>query len=69
MSYELEKGRRVRVTGISRVLGYRPGDRGIVLRESASAITGQRYYLVAMDRDYASGTGVLFADDEVEPEA
>jgi hypothetical protein len=67
MSYRLEKGQRVRVTGRNRV-GYRPGDRGTVLRVSSSAATGQRYYIVAMDADDSSGTAVLFTEDEVEPE-
>lgn len=67
MSQYLEKGQRVRVTGRSRV-GYRPGDRGLVLRVSASATTGRPYYIVAMDRDDSSGAGVLFTEDEVEPE-
>jgi hypothetical protein len=69
MSSKLDKERRVRVTGRSRVAGYAPGDRGTVLRVSASAATGRRYYIVAMDRDDSSGAGVLFTEDEVEPEA
>jgi hypothetical protein len=68
MSYTLEKGQRVRVTGRNRV-GYLPGDQGTVLRVSSSAANGQRYYIVAMDTDDSSGTGVLFTEDEVELEA
>jgi hypothetical protein len=69
MSYESERVQRVRVKGRRCVAGYAPGDRGTVLRASSSAATGRRYYVVAMDRDDSSGTGVLFTDDEVEPEA
>jgi hypothetical protein len=41
-----------------------------VLRGSSTAtITGERYYTVAMDKDGPNATGVVFAQDEIEPDA
>jgi hypothetical protein len=62
-------GDRVRVTIRNRVAGYAPGDRGTVVREPSTAtITGERYYTVAMDKDGPGATGVVFAEDEIEPD-
>ena len=66
MSGALKVGDRVRVTTRNRMAGYRPGDRGTVLRVTETAATGERYYSVAMDRDAVTITGVLFAEEEIE---
>jgi hypothetical protein len=48
--------------------GYEAGDKGGVLRELATGPSGTLYYLVAMDKDDPSKTGVVFTDDEIEPD-
>jgi hypothetical protein len=57
---------RVRVTAESRVPGYRPGDRGRVLRELVSTTRGALYYVVAMDKDDPSEASAVFSEDEIE---
>ena len=66
---DLKKGYRVRVTGLSRMCGYRPGDKGTIVREAVRAPSGTRYYLVAMDEDNPAHAGVVFAEREIEPDA
>jgi hypothetical protein len=69
MSRALKAGDRVRVTIRNRIAGYGPGDKGTVLREPSTAtITGERYYTVAMDKDGPNATGVVFAEEEIEPD-
>ena len=69
MSRGLNAGDRVRVTGRNRLAGYQPGDKGTVVRgPSTATITGERYYTVTMDRDGPDATGVVFAEDEIEPD-
>jgi hypothetical protein len=49
MGRPLQIGDRVRVTGRNGIAGYRPGDRGTVVRgPSTATITGDRYYTVIM---------------------
>jgi len=60
---------RVRVTLRNRIAGYQPGDKGTVVRGASTAtITGERYYTVIMDKDEPDATGVVFAEDEIEPD-
>jgi hypothetical protein len=66
MSRALKPGQRVRVTVRNRVARYHPGDTGIVLREVADGPSGTRYYVVAMDKDDPTKSGVVFSDDEIE---
>ena len=69
MSKGLNVGDRVRVTPRNRVAGYQPGDMGTVVRGASTAtITGERYYTVFMDKDEPDATGVVFAEDEIEPD-
>ena len=69
MSKGLNVGDRVRVTPRNRVAGYQPGDMGTVVRGASTAtITGERYYTVIMDKDEPDATGVVFAEDEIEPD-
>ena len=69
MSRSLSVGDRVRVTARNRVAGYVPGDRGTVLREPSTAtVTGERLYSVAMDKDGPDATGILFTEEEIEPD-
>jgi hypothetical protein len=69
MSRGLNAGDRVRVTGRNRLAGYQPGDKGTVVRGASTAtITGERYYSVLMDKDEPDATGVVFAEDEIEPD-
>jgi hypothetical protein len=69
MGRPLQIGYRVRVTPRNRVAGYQPGDKGTVVRgASTSTITGERYYTVFMDKDEPDATGVVFAEDEIEPD-
>jgi hypothetical protein len=68
MSHPLRVGDRVRLTKRNRLGGYQPGDKGTVIRVPKAAPGSQPYYIVAMDRDGATGTGVLFTEDEIEPD-
>ena len=69
MSRPLKPGDRVRVTLHNRPAGYQVGDKGTVVRGASTAtITGERYYTVAMDRDGPDATGVVFGQDEIEPD-
>jgi hypothetical protein len=68
MSRPLKPGDRVRVTLHNRLAGYQPGDKGTVARLSMSAATGERYYTVTMDKGEPDSTGVIFAEDEIEPD-
>jgi hypothetical protein len=68
MSRGLKKGDRVRVTGLCGVAGYQAGDKGTVLREVVSTSRGALYFLVAMDKDDPSHSGVVFRHDEIEPD-
>jgi hypothetical protein len=68
MSDALKVGDRVRVTVRNRMAGYQPGDKGMVMREVADGPSGTRYYVVAMDKDDPQKTGVVFSDDEIEPD-
>jgi hypothetical protein len=68
MSDELKPGQRVRVTVRNRMAGYQPGDKGTVLRSSASDTTGERYYSVAMDKDDPTASGAVFTESEIEPD-
>jgi hypothetical protein len=62
----MKKGDRVRVTMNSGVADYLPGDKGTVLREVVSTSRGTLYFLVAMDKDDPSKSGVVFRHDEIE---
>jgi hypothetical protein len=66
MNHSLKPGERIRVTVRNRMAGYQPGDKGMVMREVAEGPSGTRYYVVAMDKDDAQKTGVVFSDDEIE---
>jgi hypothetical protein len=68
MSGALKVGDRVRVTGRNRLAYFQPGDKGTVLRFSESAVTGERYYVVAMDIDDPTASGALFYESEIEPD-
>jgi hypothetical protein len=68
MSRGMKKVERVRVTSCSSVAGYQIGDKGTVLREVVSTSRGTLYYLVAMDKDDPSHSGVVFRHDEIEPD-
>jgi hypothetical protein len=65
MSRTLRVGDRVRVTDRDLIYGYQPGDKGTVVRITASA-DGRRRYLVAMDKGQLDATGMLFTDGEIE---
>jgi hypothetical protein len=65
MSDELKVGGRVRVTERTRLPGCQPGEKGTVLRRSASA-SGEPVYVVAMDEE-DSGLAFYFLVDEIEP--
>jgi hypothetical protein len=54
MSRELKPGDRVHVTVRNRMYGYQPGASGV------------RYYVVAMDKDDPTKSGVVFTADEIE---
>jgi hypothetical protein len=56
----------VRVTGRNRMCRYQPGDKGTIVHEVVSAPSNTRYYLVAMDKDNHTHTGVVFNADEIE---
>jgi hypothetical protein len=68
MSCQLKAGDRVRVTVRNRMHGYQPGDKAEVLREITAGPSGACYYVVAMDKDGLSQSGVVFSDDEIEPD-
>jgi hypothetical protein len=68
MSRELSKGQRVRVTDKNRIPGYDPGDRGTLAAAYSVSATGERHYVVAMDKDHPAHSGAVFAEDEIEPE-
>jgi hypothetical protein len=68
MSRELSKGQRVRVTDKNRIPGYAPGDRGTVTAAYSVPASGERHYIVAMDKDHPAHSGAVFTEDEIEPE-
>ena len=68
MSAKLRPGDRIRVTVRNTMHGYLPGDKGTVVDEVID-LRGARYYLVAMDKADPSKPGVIFSDDEIEPDA
>ena len=68
MSAQLKPGDRIRVTARNPMHGYLPGDKGTVVDEVID-LRGARYYLVAMDKADPSKPGVIFSDDEIEPDA
>jgi hypothetical protein len=68
MDCPLKPGDRVRVTCRIRMCGYQPGDKGTVLSEVTAGPSGTCYYVVAMDKDNPSQHGVVFSDDEIEPD-
>jgi hypothetical protein len=68
MSYPLRPGDRVRVTVYGRRAGYRPGERGTVLRTPPPAATGIPFFVVALDKDKPDTEGVLLAGFEIEPD-
>ena len=68
MSRELKRGDRVRVTVWEVGWSYRPGDKGTVLRGTSSAVTGERSYTAAMDKDSPDATAPTFAAQEIEPD-
>jgi hypothetical protein len=59
-------GDRVRVTQLSQVEGYRPGDKGTVHRVDVTS-RGVLYH-VAMDKAGATGTTVIFTEGVIEPD-
>ena len=68
MEREFKLGDCVRVTGRNRMHGYQPGDKGMVLRRVVTGPSGACYYVVVMDKDDGSKSGVVFSDDEIEPD-
>ena len=66
MSKPSKGGDRVRVIVASHESGYRYGDRGTVHRVDETP-HGSRYH-VAMDKAGGTGTTVIFATAEIEPE-
>jgi hypothetical protein len=68
MACPLKPGDRIRVTVRNRMHGYKPSDKGVVLREIIAGPSGAFYYVVAMDKDAPSKSGVVFSDDEIEPD-
>ena len=68
MSTPLRPGDRVRVMAANDMAGYQPGDKGTIIRETVVALSRQRYYLVAMDKDNPDATGTVFTADEIEPD-
>ena len=67
-THELKPGDRVRVTRRSRMRDYRPGDKGVVVRELEVGRRGTRYFQVKMDKSNPAQTGRIFIDDEIEPD-
>jgi len=67
-THELKPGDRVRLTVLQRLRGYQPGDKGMVERELVPGPGGSRYFLVKMDKNDPVRTGVVFTDDEIEPD-
>ena len=67
MEREFKLGDCVRVIGASHESGYRYGDRGTVHRVDETP-HGTRYH-VAMDKDGGTGTKVIFATAQIEPDA
>ena len=65
-AHHLKRGDRVRLTVQNRMRGYHPGDKGLLVRELASDSSGTRYYLVRMEKDDPSKTGVVVTADEIE---
>jgi hypothetical protein len=47
---------------------YHPGDKGTVLREIIAGPSGAFSYVVIMDKDDPTQSGVVFSDDEIEPD-
>jgi hypothetical protein len=68
MSEELKPGDRVRLRIRNHPHGYRQGDTGTVLRVATRAVTGEPYYLLAMDGDGPDSTGALVHALDVEPD-
>ena len=66
MSATSKVGDRVRVTDLNEMQGYRPGDKGTVLRVGKLVTTGSPYYAMAMDKGEPYSPGVIFAEGEVE---
>jgi len=69
MHGQFKYGDRVRVTGHYRLTDYVAGDKGTVMREAFVMPDGVRYYAVAMDKDAPlPQSGIVFAEDEIEPD-
>lgn len=68
MPPELKPGARVCVTVRNRLPGYQAGDKGTVLRAAITGPSGTRYYVVAMDKNGPGKMGVVFTEDEIEPD-
>jgi hypothetical protein len=68
MSKQLKVGDLVRVTAANRMNSYQPGDKGTVLWGGTKGTSGQRYFVVSMDKAGATGTTVVFTEKEVEPD-
>jgi hypothetical protein len=68
MSEAFKPGDRVRLRIGNHPHGYRRGDQGTVLRVATRAVTGEPYYLVAMDKDGPGTSGAVFAEEEIEPD-
>jgi hypothetical protein len=65
----MKMGDRVRVTLRSRVKGYQPGDKGVVLEgPTVYADASDTSYVVAMDKDGPGSTSTIFGADEIEPD-
>ena len=59
----------MRVTARSRVEGYQPGDKGVVLEgPTVYAGAGDASYVVAMDKDGPGRTSTVFSADDIEPD-
>jgi hypothetical protein len=67
-THELKPGDRVRIRAGYYVGSYRAGDKGTVTRMPPVAPGTAPVYHVAMDKDGLTGTTVIFAEDEIEPD-
>jgi hypothetical protein len=67
MSRALKPGDRVRVTAGGVAVGRSLGDKGTILGTAQDTVWGGRCYLVAMDKSGPDSNGVIFTEDEIEP--
>jgi hypothetical protein len=53
----------------SKAARLQQGDKGVVLRDVVTGPSRTCYHVVAMDKGDPSQSGVVFADDEIKPDA